>query len=838
MNITRVLFDAETRTVDMAKAFKLFGLRGSQAAAILVKEYASGRFKQAIDRTFDIGTAAKMAGIQFQGLKVSIKNLKDNWGLLFVALGEGGIKTALSVVLQLAKKLIVVFTDLASRGFSSAIMQVTLLTGAIWGSVKAVNALVKAWQMLAKSRFMISLMSTGGIAALGSSWIGLIALFVASATIAIYKFITASDRLGDSFLKLAADHHGVAISLESYAGALEEISKRLNGPDAKTARQEYEATLERFVKDHPIVAKSLDVYTTSIKNNIEAMKNASTDEYSKELKERLSATRELTSAETARNISSGLWEFAKGDFNGFLNQFSITYKFLEKMNGIAVGSIEELRNETFKMIDSVSLNDFPPQIRGIIFMLKKLSGAAGVVGRDLEIIGEDIANTGKNTKAGQDAIKKTADAFYGIAEIIRNMQLKKKDFSIDDYLDINKMKLSKEEYAALEAQMKKVIAKEKELAKERARIDAENARYARAEEPDFFKNALGQTDDQGIINKLRASFDTYESVLATELERIDAQEGRFYGNSVKRAEEKEKAKVDALQDATLEMMKILKASDISLLTEQARTLRVELDKINSQKKNNRDQNEVNSLQDKLALANKELAILLAGFNKLMEDNPTLKTDDLTFLNPLIMAFDKLDIKVNKADQAVNDTFKNWEKIGVDVGNSLVDNIANGFGEIASGADSMAERFQSMAQRMIQDMIALISKVLMLKALLGATGGWTGGGLVNKFAQAGLGKLGFDNPVSSVAGSAIGGMARSSTPIANNIINPIGNMVTPKVARSVSGGGGTTTTTNHFKINAVDAGSFNKLLSNRGARAIMVNTITSNKQHNGVIRSGN
>jgi len=93
---------------------------------------------------------------------------------------------------------------------------------------------------------------------------------------------------------------------------------------------------------------------------------------------------------------------------GFLNQFSITYKFLEKMNGIAVGSIEELRNETFKMIDSVSLNDFPPQIRGIIFMLKKLSGAAGVVGRDLEIIGEDIANTGKNTKAGQDAIKKNS----------------------------------------------------------------------------------------------------------------------------------------------------------------------------------------------------------------------------------------------------------------------------------------------------------------------------------------------------------------------------------------------------------------------------------------------
>ena len=174
-------------------------------------------------------------------------------------------------------------------------------------------------------------------------------------------------------------------------------------------------------------------------------------------------------------------------------------------------------------------------------------------------------------------------------------------------------------------------------------------------------------------------------------------------------------------------------------------------------------------------------------------------------------------------------------MGVDVGNSLVDNIANGFGEIASGADSMADRFQTMAQRMIQDMIALIAKVLMLKALLGATGGWSSGGsFINKFAQAGLGQLGFSEPISKV-GSSVSSI--SSNIVTNKVNNPIGNMVAPLMTRGGGAGGSSTTTTNTFKINAVDAVSFNKLLSNRGARTIMVNTITSNKQHNGVIRSG-
>ena len=47
-NLTKVLYNSEPGTVDISKAFELFGLRGAQTAAIIVKSYLAGDYQSAL----------------------------------------------------------------------------------------------------------------------------------------------------------------------------------------------------------------------------------------------------------------------------------------------------------------------------------------------------------------------------------------------------------------------------------------------------------------------------------------------------------------------------------------------------------------------------------------------------------------------------------------------------------------------------------------------------------------------------------------------------------------------------------------------------------------------
>jgi len=105
-NLLPVLMDVKTGTVDTGMAYELFGLRGQQAAAILAKEFQSGGFALALEKTQQAGEATRQQIKQQQGLGVEIKNLSDRWKNLAVLLGDAGLTTAI-------RGIVFVFSELA-----------------------------------------------------------------------------------------------------------------------------------------------------------------------------------------------------------------------------------------------------------------------------------------------------------------------------------------------------------------------------------------------------------------------------------------------------------------------------------------------------------------------------------------------------------------------------------------------------------------------------------------------------------------------------------------------------------------------------------------------------
>ena len=141
--LTKVLFDAETQTIDMGKAYQLFGLRGAQAVAVLIKGFAGTGFQSMLDKTYEVGTASEMAGKQMEGLGVGFKNLMDRAKLLFVVMGEGGLVTALKSVLLILKGLTIAIAAFLKSGIGQLIISFGVLTGSVYLFIKGLVLLRK-----------------------------------------------------------------------------------------------------------------------------------------------------------------------------------------------------------------------------------------------------------------------------------------------------------------------------------------------------------------------------------------------------------------------------------------------------------------------------------------------------------------------------------------------------------------------------------------------------------------------------------------------------------------------------------------------------------------------
>ncbi|MCP4670819.1 MAG: phage tail tape measure protein, partial [Desulfobacula sp.] len=269
-NMTLILADADGKTVNMSKAFELFGLRGAQAAAVISKGFLSGDFDDMLDKVYEVGTAEKMAGIQAEGLEVKLKRLGDRWKVLSIGLGENGIKGALGILIDTVSALALVLGGFVKSELGGAITQFVIFTTVAGGltaslavltvAIKAglVASLIKLTPWLGSAAIGFKGMILGGqkLKALSGAlslvplagW--LIAVSVAAGGLyAIYnRLATSNQRALEQTEQMAVKNQQVARSLEMYKKALDELHKKV-GTD-KEANREYTATLKRMIKEH------------------------------------------------------------------------------------------------------------------------------------------------------------------------------------------------------------------------------------------------------------------------------------------------------------------------------------------------------------------------------------------------------------------------------------------------------------------------------------------------------------------------------------------------------------------------------------------------------------
>lgn len=110
-NLAKVILNTDGVTVDMTKAFELFGLRGAQAVAVLAKEFSGTGYKQMIDKMFEVGSAQEMASIQAEGLSFKFKNLADRAKILAIAIGDLGVTAALRLFVDVLRSTVWALTE-------------------------------------------------------------------------------------------------------------------------------------------------------------------------------------------------------------------------------------------------------------------------------------------------------------------------------------------------------------------------------------------------------------------------------------------------------------------------------------------------------------------------------------------------------------------------------------------------------------------------------------------------------------------------------------------------------------------------------------------------------
>jgi len=313
-NLLPVMWDSKKGAVDMTKAFELFGLRGSQAAAILVKSFAGTEYADMLSKVYEVGAAEAMAGIQAEGLGVKLKNLADRFKLVAIAAGEAGVSNAIGLLVDTLKGLSYVLEAIAKNVIGTTLIGWGAWSLAILGTVKALNVLyglmksMAVWtglqaavaamsnQFIVLNRlFVMSGVRFAGLrAALSSFWTMLanlspltkFVLGLGAAVTAFGMIVTASKKHREELEKTVEQHKAGIGSLQQYAKALEDLSDKLEKGEDVSAQ--YKATVQRLQKDHEDLARYVNFNTASHEELNRAIQDLSFDKFKNSLPDLIS----------------------------------------------------------------------------------------------------------------------------------------------------------------------------------------------------------------------------------------------------------------------------------------------------------------------------------------------------------------------------------------------------------------------------------------------------------------------------------------------------------------------------------------------------------------------
>jgi len=291
-NLAPLIWDNQKKVVNMTKAYELFGLRGAQAAAVIIKAIKSGEWEDMIDKVYDVGAAYRMAAIQQEGLAVKFKNLLDRLGNIALALGDAGITEILRTVIDALRALasgvenfIRTWGKLTANmiKFSVIVFGTIKIIGSLQGSMLALilvsrgmttgfAALTLQATLLGRALLAVkaALLTTLAFFSTFTGVLTAIALVVGGLYYAWTRYTTATKENEAELRKQARSHSELFNKLGGVHQRLIDLKDTTKG--VITESREYQAILERLILDHPELERTINDVKESYEDTIEVVK--------------------------------------------------------------------------------------------------------------------------------------------------------------------------------------------------------------------------------------------------------------------------------------------------------------------------------------------------------------------------------------------------------------------------------------------------------------------------------------------------------------------------------------------------------------------------------------
>lgn len=252
---------------DAQVALDVFGKRGSTAVLSLVRN--PEEFQEMVATTRDVGSAAKMAAIQAEGLGVKWKNLRDRAEILAITLGEGGVAGAMGRTVDFLRSLVTALTSFAGTTVGKTIISVATLATAI-GTLSAAIAGIRV--VIAHSA-IVSI----GTAAFGSaSLVGKLTAAVKALSVALNTspLVVATVAVA----ALSAAIYAATSIFKGYGKAIEEASLAAAGfAHASNQIVSFRESITGVGEGTEVYRKSLVQLVTSLKESVKETKGAETE---------------------------------------------------------------------------------------------------------------------------------------------------------------------------------------------------------------------------------------------------------------------------------------------------------------------------------------------------------------------------------------------------------------------------------------------------------------------------------------------------------------------------------------------------------------------------------
>jgi hypothetical protein len=869
----------------MQKAYYLFGLRGAQAIAILVKSITDNKFQKALDNTYEFGAAASMMAKQAEGLSFRASQLASRLGVLGVKLGEAGIGASIGTLIDLFRKAASALIWFSKDGIGQAITSITMFSLVLYGLVKALTILAAfswvvlarniwayamAWQMLG-----VSMSNTAKIWAMvralfiSNIW-GLITVGVIALSVALYRLSTVTERNIKKMEEDLESRKQQLGSLKTYIAALEDIKKREEkGIDVA---EEKKSLIRYLTEEHKYLSEEVVKAGGNIDKLTEAMKKVAKEQFEKKLSEQVEILKQyVIQLDLAKK---GLLEIA-----GF--KFKVrdkdSEKSIEKINGLQqkqkegiweiINSLMEEKkatNESDKSTTAkfvnlltnmrVSRREFslwlamfksvlalppPDLLKGIPKDVKEALAKIHDLNMSLLDLKDtiDYFESEAKTFHTQDLIELYTAYYNKRIELERKLTEEKKN---SEPVEAKKLKM---DYELLEtehqlnlereAAIDKAIKKGKELEIQ----DSRNVMTIKQTKKEI--TDLGDKDLQvreKIINELNRLQETLDETRKVEKEYLgDTQKDRE-----KLLEElsKEKQLIEEMQGKYKELADAQLKNDTDVVASREKLIEKEKEMALLVSKGSYSKTELDALKKTVDVLNKEYVVAqIAAIEKLKEHNwmVTEQGIDYQLTTEQIQGYnDQLErLYKNLQGMKSEDLLGFAEKGTIRV----IDGLADSLARMASGANSVKESFRDMAESIINDIMRVIAKYIILLTLQKATGffGFGGaskflGGMIGTMKEAGTIPMGLPggnmatSPVAAGAARMMGGMPGMAG----------GLFGMPKMASAGAGEGGGGGNT--FIINATDAQSFVNMMKTKSSQEAISDIVTNKVSHNSPLRS--